>query len=83
MILKQEVEIGENETTGELWNKLASIGGNLLVQTLEQIENGTAKREKQTGKRRSVAVHGSNENAGDRGVVEAERHPKGKQEAGQ
>ena len=50
MILKQEVEIGENETTGELWNELAIVGGNLLVQTLEQIENGTAKREKQTGK---------------------------------
>ncbi len=50
MILKQQVEIGENETTGELWNKLASVGANLLVRTLEQIENGTAKREKQIGK---------------------------------
>ena len=49
IILKQEVEIGENETTGELWNKLAIVGGNLLVQTLEQIKNGTAKREKQIG----------------------------------
>ena len=47
MILKEEVEIGENETTGELWERLAEIGGNLLVKTLEQIENGTAPREKQ------------------------------------
>ena len=47
MILKQEVEIGEDETTGELWNRLSKIGGELLVKTLEQVENGTAPREKQ------------------------------------
>lgn len=44
MILKEETEIGENETTGELWDRLAQIGANLLVKTLEQIENGTAPR---------------------------------------
>lgn len=47
MILKQEVEIGENETTGELWDRLSKIGGELLVKTLKQIEEGTAPREKQ------------------------------------
>lgn len=47
MILKEETEIEENETTGELWERLAKIGGELLVKTLEQIEQGTAKREKQ------------------------------------
>lgn len=47
MILKQEVEIGDNETTGELWERLSKIGGELLVKTLEEIENGTAPREKQ------------------------------------
>lgn len=47
IILKQEVEIGEDETTGELWNRLKVIGGKLLVETLKQIENGTVKREKQ------------------------------------
>jgi len=47
MILKEEVEIGENETTGELWGRLAEVGGNLLVKTLEQIEKGIATREKQ------------------------------------
>lgn len=47
MILKEETEIGENETTGELWERLAEIGGNLLVKTLEQIEAGTVQREKQ------------------------------------
>ena len=48
MILKEEVEIGENETTGELWNRLSKIGGKLLVETLEQIEKGIAPREKQS-----------------------------------
>ena len=47
MILKEEVTIGENETTGELWERLSKIGGNLLVETLKRIENGTAPREKQ------------------------------------
>ena len=47
MILKQEVEVGENETTGELWDRLSKIGGELLVKTLKKIEEGTAPREKQ------------------------------------
>ena len=48
MILKQEVDIGENETTGELWDRLSKIGGELLVETLKQIENRTAPRVKQS-----------------------------------
>ena len=47
IILKEEVEIGEKETTGELWDRLAKIGGKLLVETLRQIEKGIAPREKQ------------------------------------
>lgn len=47
MILKQEVEIGDNETTGELWNRLAKLGADLLVETLKLIEEGKAPREKQ------------------------------------
>ncbi len=47
MILKKEVEIGENETTGELWDRLAKIGGELLVETLKKVAKGTAPREKQ------------------------------------
>lgn len=48
MILKEEVTIGEDETTGELWDRLSKIGGKLLVETLKQIEEGTAPREKQS-----------------------------------
>lgn len=44
IILQEKVQIGEYETTGELWDRLSKIGGNLLVKTLEQIENGTAPR---------------------------------------
>lgn len=47
MILKQETEIGEDETTGELWNRLADIGADLLVETLKLIEEGKVPREKQ------------------------------------
>ena len=47
MILKQEVEIGEDETTGELWDRLSKIGGELLVKTLKEIEKGIAPRQKQ------------------------------------
>ena len=48
MILKEEVEIGPEETTGDLWQKLSKIGGEILVKTLKLIEEGKAPREKQT-----------------------------------
>ena len=47
MILKEEIEIGEDETTGELWDRLKTIGANLLIKTVKEIENGTATRTKQ------------------------------------
>ena len=49
MILTEKVQIGENETTGELWERLSKIGGNLLVETLNQIEKGIAPRIPQEG----------------------------------
>lgn len=54
IILQKKVEIGEEETTGELWDRLAKIGGQLLVETLKQIEKGTIARIKQ-GKDFSMA----------------------------
>lgn len=47
MILKEKVSIGENETTGDLWDRLSKIGGELLVKTLKLIEDGNAPRTKQ------------------------------------
>lgn len=54
MILKREVTIGKDETTGELWNRLSLIGGDLLVETLDLIEQGNAPRERQ-GKEYTLA----------------------------
>lgn len=48
IILKKEVEIGEDETTGELWERLAKEGGKILVETLKKIENNTVTRTKQS-----------------------------------
>ena len=47
IILQEEVQIGEYETTGELWNRLKVIGADLLLKTINEIEKGTAKRIKQ------------------------------------
>ncbi len=47
MLLKQEVNIDEDETTGELWDRLSVLGGNLLIDTLKQIEDGSIERQKQ------------------------------------
>ncbi|MBP3284564.1 MAG: methionyl-tRNA formyltransferase [Clostridia bacterium] len=47
MILKTEVEIGDNETAGELYDRLSFIGADTLSRTLVAIEKGEAPREKQ------------------------------------
>jgi methionyl-tRNA formyltransferase len=47
MILKSETEIGENETFGELWERLKIMGAELLVKTVDLIGKGEAPREKQ------------------------------------
>lgn len=48
MILKRKVTIRDDETTGELWDRLSIIGAELLIETIKKIEDGTAPREKQT-----------------------------------
>lgn len=47
MIDKVETPIGENETAGELLERLAQLGAGLLEKTLRSIEAGTATAEKQ------------------------------------
>ena len=47
IILSEKVKIGEDETTGELWDRLSKVGTNLLIETIKQIESGTAPRIKQ------------------------------------
>ena len=48
IILKETVEIKEDETTGELWERLSKVGAKLLVETISEIEDGTAPRQKQS-----------------------------------
>jgi len=38
MLLKEEVKISKDETFGELWQRLAKTGANLLIETLKLIE---------------------------------------------
>lgn len=47
IILQEKVEIGEYETTGELWDRLSKLGAKLLVETLARIEDGSAPRNSQ------------------------------------
>lgn len=47
MILKKETPIGENETYGELHDRLKEIGAQALVETIALIEQGKAPREVQ------------------------------------
>ena len=44
IIYREETEIGEFETAGELFDRLMVLGAELLVKTLRDIENGTAPR---------------------------------------
>lgn len=45
IILSEKVKIGDDETTGELWDKLSKIGARLLVKTLEKIEKEANNKE--------------------------------------
>ncbi|MBQ1596134.1 MAG: methionyl-tRNA formyltransferase [Clostridia bacterium] len=44
ILLSETVTIGENETAGELFDRLAVLGGTVLARTLEAIEAGTLTR---------------------------------------
>ena len=44
VIYTEETEIGEFETSGELFDRLKEMGASLLVRTLRDIEAGTAPR---------------------------------------
>ncbi|WP_194190531.1 methionyl-tRNA formyltransferase [Clostridium chrysemydis] len=48
MLLKDEVEITDDMTAGELYEILKDRGADLLIQTIEGLVNGTIEREKQT-----------------------------------
>lgn len=47
MILVEKTKIGENETSGELFDRLSDMGAELLLKTLDKLEKGELKPEKQ------------------------------------
>ncbi len=47
ILLIDETEIGENETAGELFDRLSEMGARLAVKTLEALENGELSPTKQ------------------------------------
>lgn len=49
ILLYKEVEIGEDETYGELYARLAVLGAELLKETITALENGTLTRTPQNG----------------------------------
>ena len=55
IILQQEIPIGKTETAGELHDKLMVLGGELVVETVQLIKNGTIKTFKQPLKKEKEA----------------------------
>lgn len=47
MLIKESTKIGENETYEQLYSRLSVMGGEVLARTLEAIENGRLRTEKQ------------------------------------
>lgn len=47
IIFSKEIQIGEYETTGELWDRISNDGAELLIETIDRIERGDAPRVKQ------------------------------------
>lgn len=56
ILLTTETKIGENETSGELFDRLAVMGGDLILETLTALENGSVTPKKQD---ESKATHTS------------------------
>ena len=48
IILQKEISILENETTGELWDRLSKFSSELLLEAIKQIETGKASFKKQS-----------------------------------
>ncbi len=47
MLLSREIEIGPDETAGELYTRLSALGADILIETLQALKAGTLKRIKQ------------------------------------
>ena len=48
ILLQEKISIDENETAGELHDKLKELGAKVLLKTIQQIENGNIKEQIQS-----------------------------------
>ena len=55
MLLKAEVEIGENETSAELWDRLSILAAQVLEETIEKLQKGELVRTKQDDSKSTYA----------------------------
>ncbi len=55
IIDQRVIELSEDETGGSLFEKLAVLGGEIIIDTLDKLENGTAVRTKQDDSKSSYA----------------------------
>lgn len=56
ILLCEKTKIGENETAGELFERLAVMGADLLIKTLESLEAGELKPQKQDDSQSTYAA---------------------------
>lgn len=47
IILQEKIDIGENDTFGEIYERLSGIGAGLVLKTVNQIENNEVKLQEQ------------------------------------
>lgn len=55
MLLVEKTRIGENETSGELFDRLADMGAKLLIKTLDKLQKDELKPEKQNDEESTYA----------------------------
>ncbi len=55
MLLVEKTRIGENETSGELFDRLADMGAQLLIKTLDKLQKDELKPEKQNDEESTYA----------------------------
>lgn len=55
MLIKSEIEIGENETASELHDRLSELGAKILIDTIEAVKNGTLNPVKQNDEESTYA----------------------------
>lgn len=55
MLIKRSISIGENETSSELHDRLSEIGAEVLLETIQALESGTLKAQKQDDEKSTYA----------------------------